>query len=200
MPKNELVSLALVFSEPRHAYAINNIVREIDLENWARISQPSLYGALSRLEREGCVAVEREKVGAMPERKVYAITERGKERLAEELTRAVRTVEHPDDPFYLAMMFAFGLDSGELRGLLGERIERLEAVFKHLENEYIHVECHGARNAAIMIGASMKHVRVEIDMTREFVALLDQDPDFYRERFHEMFRGMGSAGGKEEKE
>ena len=75
MAKNELVSLALIYSKPIHGYAINSIIKNMGLEHWAKISAASLYNTLARLVKQDCVTVVKEKVGKMPARKVYTITE-----------------------------------------------------------------------------------------------------------------------------
>ena len=55
MAKNELVSLGLIYHQPMHAYAINAVIKEMNLEHWAKISPASIYNALSRLEKNGSV-------------------------------------------------------------------------------------------------------------------------------------------------
>lgn len=45
----------------------------------------------------------------MPERKVYAITEKGKQRLLEELRENMLAPSAGDDTFALAMCFGFGM-------------------------------------------------------------------------------------------
>lgn len=61
------------------------------------------------MESDGCVEVSAEKVGNMPERKVYAITEKGKQRLLEELRENMLAPSAGDDTFALAMCFGFGM-------------------------------------------------------------------------------------------
>ncbi len=179
MSKNELISLALIYSEPRHAYGINSIVKAMNLEHWGRISPASIYNALSRLSDAGCVDVTTEKVGNMPERKVYSITERGKERLRDELRQALGQAEMGENPFYLAMSFAFGLRADETIALLQQRISHLETGLRHMECKRSHLEEVGARQAEIILDGGMDHMRVEMKTIERLIEMLRDDPDFY---------------------
>lgn len=192
MSKNELISLALIYSEPRHAYGLNTIIREMNLEHWARISPASIYNALNRLADAGCVEVETEKVGNMPERKVYSITNSGKERLRNELRRALAQPEMGENPFYLAVSFAFGLRADETIALLQQRIRHLEIGLQHMEREGIHLEDVGARQAKIILEGGMDHMRVEIKTIGRLIEMLRDDPDFYEREVTRQLREINS--------
>jgi DNA-binding PadR family transcriptional regulator len=188
MPKNELISLALIFSEPRHAYALNAIIKEMELEHWAHISQASIYNALNRLEHAQCVKVTTERVGNNPERRVYHITDAGKERLRQELREALLATEPCDNPFYLAANFAIGLQAEELLRLLEERVERLRDVLSHLSEQLLHVREHQSEPAALMLEAGMRHVEVEIALAGRLVDLVRGNPHWYEQKLPEQLR------------
>lgn len=194
MPKNELISLALVYSEPRHAYALNSIIKEMNLEHWAHISQASIYSALNRLADAQCVDVATEKVGNMPERKVYSITDTGKGRLREELTQALLSSTMGDNPFYLAMAFAFGMSAEELIELLEERITHLETGTMHMRGQLGHLKDVGARQAEIMVGAGIAHMEIEVRTAQQFIGLLRSDPDFYEREVTSHLREIDAQG------
>ena len=179
MAKNDLVSLALVYHEPLHAYAINTIIKEMGLEYWAYISPASIYNTLSRLEKIGCVDVTTERVGKMPERKVYQITPKGKERLLDEIKEALLSSGLGDNPFYLAVMFAYGITSNEAISILHERIENLEKVLEHVSQEYEQLKKMNGYSGMIITKAGTKHIQAEIEAANEFIELLKTKPDFY---------------------
>ncbi len=193
MSKNELLSLALIYGEPRHAYALNAIIKEVCLEHWAHISQASIYNTLNRLAEARCVEVSTERVGNNPERKVYSITETGRERLRQELREALVTPTMGDNPFYLAVMFTFGLPVEEVIALLEQRIERLEGALEHMARERVHLEEVGAKQAVIMLDAAAGHVRVESDAARRFMDLLRAEPGFYEETVTRQLREMHNS-------
>jgi len=179
--KNELVSLALLYDAPKHAYALNAIIKDIGLEHWARISRASIYSTLSRLEKAGCVRVAVRRVGKMPPRKEYAITARGKRRLHDELAAALRSGPDPESPFPLAVSFLFGMPAREAIEHCSARIAGLRGVLKHLEEEHADYEGCEVQVALIVIRAARKHIRVEIDSTQELITLLRKRPKYYDE-------------------
>ncbi len=179
MAKNELVSLALVYHEPMHAYAINAIIKEMGLEHWAYISPASIYNTLSRLAKIKCVHVSTEKVGNMPERKVYTITKKGKEKFAEELKGALLSTTTGDNPFYLAVPFAYGIEAKDAIPIIQQRIENLKSAYEHVTNEYKELEEYKSYSGMIITKAGIKHIQVEIDAAKEFIELLKTNPDFY---------------------
>jgi DNA-binding PadR family transcriptional regulator len=81
MATNEVV-LALLRSGPAHGYDLKR-----DHDEWFADSRPlafgQIYATLNRLEREGLVQVVETRSESGPERTVYALDERGEERLRE---------------------------------------------------------------------------------------------------------------------
>lgn len=190
MAKNDLVSLALVYNEPLHAYAINAIIKEMGLEYWAHISSASIYNTFSRLEKVGCVAVSTEKVGNMPERKVYQITEKGKNKLLDELKGALLTPDMGDNPFYLAIAFAYGITAKEAVPILEERIEQLKNMVDHVTHEYKQLKELNGYSGMIITKAARKHIEIEIETAKEFIELLETKPGYYTDDLKNMINEM----------
>lgn len=190
MAKNDLVSLALVYNEPLHAYAINAIIKEMGLEYWAHISSASIYSTLSRLQKVGCVDVSTEKVGNMPERKVYQITEKGRNKLLDELKDALLTPDTGDNPFYLAIAFAYGITAKEAVPILKERIERLKIMIDHVTHEYEQLKEINGYSGMIITKAAKKHIEIEVETAKEFIELLESNPVYYTDDLKNMINEM----------
>ncbi len=190
VPKNDLVSLALVYNEPLHAYAINAIIKEMGLEYWAHISSASIYSTLSRLQKVGCVAVSSEKVGNMPERKVYQITDKGKNKLLDELKSAILTPDMGDNPFYLAIVFAQGITATEAVPILKDRIKQLEIMVEHVTHEYEQLKEIKGYSGMIITKAAKKHIEIEIETAKEFIELLETNPGYYTDDLKNMINEM----------
>jgi len=83
LPLSEATYYILVaLDEPLHGYAIMQKVEAIS-EGTVAIGPGTLYGAFSTLEKQGLIAMVKEEA----RRKYYALTERGREVLAEQLRR-----------------------------------------------------------------------------------------------------------------
>ena len=190
MAKNDMVCLGLVYSQPCHTYALDAFIKDMGLEEWASISRASIYNTLKRLESEGCVTVTPEKVGNMPERKVYAITEKGRQRLLEELRENMLLPSSGDNLLFLAMTFNFGISADEAIEILERRIENLSNELEKIETVYEESEKWNVYHSMIMINAGRKYLELDIETTKEFIRLLKEVPDYYNANLTEIYRSM----------
>ncbi|QMU80017.1 helix-turn-helix transcriptional regulator [Streptacidiphilus sp. PB12-B1b] len=86
MQEPTVLLLTALADEPRHGYALIQEVAEIS-GGRVRLRAGTLYGALDRLLQEGVVRVERDEVIDGRARRVYALTDQGREALAAEAAR-----------------------------------------------------------------------------------------------------------------
>ncbi len=92
----DLVLLGIVSEQPCSAYDIQKNVEYRNLSKWVKISSPSIYKNVLRLEQKGYLKSEIMREGKMPEKAVYTITPSGKEHfvslMKETATRAVNVL------------------------------------------------------------------------------------------------------------
>jgi len=175
-PKNELAALGLVNREPMHGYRLNQTIQQMGLEQWANLSQSSIYNALGRLAEQGAVTVSTEREGKAPERTVYHIAAKGREMLADLLRQALSYVGPEDRLFYLAVAFMEVLPEEEIVRILEGRKERLEEYLdKHRcmseeEGDPLHVR--------MMTKAGCSHMEVETGFCAELIGLLRERPGY----------------------
>jgi transcriptional regulator len=82
----EMIVLRTLAWGPQHGYGISQIIRQGSGEV-LQAEAGSLYPALHRLERQGCVTGEWKQSDNNQRVKVYRLTARGRKRLAEEHSR-----------------------------------------------------------------------------------------------------------------
>jgi len=80
MKNTELAILTLIAQQPRHGYEIEQVIEERGMRDWTEVGFSSIYYLLKKLEKDNLIEgyVERH-VGQGPARKVYRITESGRE-------------------------------------------------------------------------------------------------------------------------
>lgn len=83
--KNEidLVILGILMGAPLHGYMIKQAIEGSYGDRYFKMSNSALYPALARLESEGCIEGKRELQEAVPDKKVYHITDAGRKKLVE---------------------------------------------------------------------------------------------------------------------
>ncbi len=77
MSNLDLVILGLLRESPRHGYEIYSITSRNGMDRWLKVKKPSVYKALNRLEDQGYIIGEYEKLENHPPRKIYKINASG---------------------------------------------------------------------------------------------------------------------------
>lgn len=82
--------------KPTHGYEIQRFIQLSGADQWAKVQSGSIYYALTKLEKEKSIKVLREERTGSRVRKIFEITERGREELkhemAEELGKPISAV------------------------------------------------------------------------------------------------------------
>jgi DNA-binding PadR family transcriptional regulator len=108
---------------PMHGHQMRLQAAEDRTEQWTEIKPGALYGALTRLAREGLVAEVRiEREGSYPERTVYDITPDGRRALHALHDQMLRAVARSTDPFDLALAHAGAVTEETLREIVTARL------------------------------------------------------------------------------
>jgi DNA-binding PadR family transcriptional regulator len=133
--------LAILHRGEATGYEIKKESMEGDYRYFIDASYGSIYPALARLAAEGLVTVREEAQSGRPSRKVYAITEAGREALVDALSEP----PGPDifrSRFLLVAKFAAELPAPVVRAAVEERKRHLAEEIAHLER--IGSECPNA--------------------------------------------------------
>jgi DNA-binding PadR family transcriptional regulator len=95
--------LALLSLEPRHGYDLKNAFETLLGGTWP-LNIGQVYTTLSRLERDDLVESEVVPQELLPDRKVYAITEKGREALAQWLRQPASDSIRLKDEFFIKLL------------------------------------------------------------------------------------------------
>jgi DNA-binding PadR family transcriptional regulator len=118
--------LCLGFLSLRNAtgYEIKKDVEEGLFSHFIDASFGSIYPALSQLSADGCVTVEEMEQTGKPDKKVYAITERGREVLAKSMVELPGKDKYKSD-FLFHMLFQQLLSDGQLIAAIDKQLSDL---------------------------------------------------------------------------
>lgn len=132
--------LGLLMQGEKHGY---ELIREMDsrgMLRWTRASKVAIYKALARLEEEGCLTSWTEKEGSQPEKRVYAITSEGEDRLKDQVYALCASQEPLRFEASVGMAFIDHLSGDEAQEALEKRRHYLEVQAKRLDDELEIVE------------------------------------------------------------
>jgi DNA-binding PadR family transcriptional regulator len=133
-----LIVLWLLFQEPMHVYRMQKLIEHQGKDRVVNVrSRASLYQTIERLVRLGLVVVHETVSGdGVPDRIVYAITERGREAAREWLRTMLRTTggEYPE--FLAAVSVLFGLEPDDACEQLELRAAAIAAELGDTESQF----------------------------------------------------------------
>jgi DNA-binding PadR family transcriptional regulator len=160
----ELLLLGLLSGSAMHGYQLNEVI-ETRFPRLAGLKPSTAYSGLERLAQRGLVTVTTERVGRRPERRVYALTEAGRERFLELLRQNLRSADLPGYPGEHGLLFARALPAAEVRDLLALRRDATAARLPELERLR---DGHPAGSPGrLMADHALAHARTEINWLDE---------------------------------
>jgi len=124
MIEQELILLGLLRQSPKHGYEIKLKVREI-LSLFAGIQLKSIYYPLRILEKKNLLTKRRDKLGSRPERFVYCLTDKGRQRFEMLLNKNLLDFKRPQFTLDLSLYFLSFLEPVMARRRLKKRLEIL---------------------------------------------------------------------------
>src|SRR5438309_6913753 len=105
------------------------------MHDWAEVGRASVYQALRRLEREGCVSGKEQGGGGGPERRVYRISRVGRNRLRRGLAERFGLGPGGSGEGPLALGLGHLVGREELKRGILEREEALDAARSSIEED-----------------------------------------------------------------
>lgn len=127
MIEQELLLLGLLRQAPKHGYEIKVKVREI-LSLFAGVELKSIYYPLKILEKKGLLTKQAGKKGRRPERFVYCLTDKGKERFELLLSKNLLNFKRPQFTLDLSLYFLSYLPVNLARRRLAARLSILKKI------------------------------------------------------------------------
>jgi DNA-binding PadR family transcriptional regulator len=117
-----LAVMGFLEERPRHPYDVAFTMQQRHMDAHIKLSLGTLYHTFEQLQRLGWVApTETERAGRRPERTVYALTPRGRERFQERLRELIAQPANEYSSFEAGLAFIHHLPRSEAVALLRQR-------------------------------------------------------------------------------
>lgn len=135
----DLIVLGMLKQEPLSAYDIQKLVEYRNISKWVKISTPSIYKKVIQLEEKGYIKGNTVKVGKMPEKSVYSLTDSGVKEFEELM------LEIASNPIHLfldfnAVIVNLNNISSDKQKLCIEKIENKVKCLKNYLEENINIK------------------------------------------------------------
>jgi DNA-binding PadR family transcriptional regulator len=133
MTNAELAILSLIAEQPRHGYDLEQIIEARGMREWTEIGFSSIYYLLNKLEDGGLVESQlRQTEGKGPARKIYRITQIGRQALIERALAALSAPQSGSSPFLLGLANYPLIPREQLLDALNSYVARLGDRVRHI--------------------------------------------------------------------
>lgn len=102
MNQSALILLGLLQNKPMHGYDIEQTIKDSGMRHWAQIGTSTIFATLNRLAEKGLLDIREERQGNRPIRKVFHLTNKGRDALRSELEKGL----HSSSPLYSSRITA----------------------------------------------------------------------------------------------
>lgn len=150
LTKPAVFLLGIIDEKPVNAYEIIKKLKQMNIRNWISFPDSTVYITLRNLEKkdyiEGCI----EKIGKMPDRTVYNLTEDGKVVFLEALREMLLNFDSDTNAFSIAALYMHVFSSGERMKLLVKRLSMLAKLQDEMQKQLEEAERNNLSNVYIV--------------------------------------------------
>ncbi|MFA4988273.1 MAG: PadR family transcriptional regulator [Candidatus Omnitrophota bacterium] len=132
MIEQEFILLGLLRQSPKHGYEIKVKIKQI-LSLFAGVNLKSIYYPLRVLESKGLLDKHIDKKGNRPEKLVYCLTHKGRERFEELLNKSLLDFKRPQFTLDLSLYFLDYLKPALSRRRLAARLTILNKISSSIQ-------------------------------------------------------------------
>jgi len=168
MIEQELLLLGLLRESPKHGYDIKIKIKEI-LSLFAGIELKSIYYPLGILEKRGLIEKRTSKPGRRPQRIVYCLTPKGRERFDELLSRSFLDFKRPQFSLDLSLYLLHYMRPELARRRMRARLSILKKISTGLKQM---IRARGERKSPSLsriLEHNLKMLEAESDFLQELI-------------------------------
>ncbi|GAX89421.1 PadR family transcriptional regulator [Effusibacillus lacus] len=165
-----LLILGLLSEHDLHPYEVLQILKTRQVHDYIKVNYGTLYYAFDQMEKNGWIAVkeviQEEK---RPEKRVYRITETGREEFRKLLHKAFRSEAKIFHPLYPALMNGHLANTEEVAAAMEWRLQIARKNVEFLRELYRCKSCGHPYGVVMLIKNALMHSETELAWLEEFL-------------------------------
>lgn len=127
LSKPATLLLGIIYEKPLNAYEITKLLAYMNIKWWFNIADSTVYTTLKNLKKRGLIEGTIERIGNMPDRTIYSLTEKGKDELKETIKESILQFSYDTNIFTIAAFVMDILETEEKKELLEKRLGILQS-------------------------------------------------------------------------
>lgn len=172
----EAAILGLLYEEPQYGYQLEKTIEGWGMRNWTQIGFSSIYYVLKKLEKKELVESKLEKVEGKPSRKVFTITDPGRQAMKEKLKDLLSWNKKLISPFDLGLAYLNYLEPQEVIGCLENYLESAQGRIKFLESSVkMQEELNAPYYVVALFSRPLKSLKTEMAWVEEFIEKIKKE-------------------------
>ena len=152
--------LGLLAQEPRHGYDLRNAFETLLGGTWP-LNIGQVYTTLSRLERDGFVESQVIPQELLPDRKVYSLTQEGKDELEQWLEEPTQGTIRLKDEFFIKLLILQMVDSSDPTNLIRRQRQVYMQNLAQLTN--LLSDTNLDPSTTLLVEGAILHVEADLD-------------------------------------
>lgn len=166
-----LLLLGVLMVQRQHGYQINDFIERCGV---TAMKKPTAYAILDRLTAAGYIGVATEQAGNRPPRKVYTITDTGRELFRHLLEKNVAMADEPIADGDIGLMFLDHLPRAEALICLRERLDQLDARLAARAHPALPPD-HGHLSVALVLAHQVARLRADREWLSATIERLEHE-------------------------
>ena len=178
LTKPAVLLLGIIYKKPLNAYEITKMLDHMNIKWWFNVADSTVYATLKTLKNKELIEGTIEKVGNMPDRTIYSLTDKGKDELRENIRQSILHFDYDTNIFTIAAFFIDILEKEEKKNLLEERLSILQSYLSGIrkqDNELWEQEVPAAHVANLR--RMMDIINAEISGTKRLLSVCGRGRD-----------------------
>lgn len=135
LSKPATMLLGLIYEKPLNAYEIIKRLDHMNVKWWFHIADSTVYSTLKALEKKGLLSGTSEKIGNMPDRTVYHLSDQGRAAFEETLRTSILQFDYDTNIFSIAAFFLNAFPPQQQQELLQKRLALLQKYREGIEKQ-----------------------------------------------------------------
>ena len=135
LSKPATMLLGFLYEKPLNAYEIIKLLNYMNVKWWFHIADSTVYSTLKTLEKKEFISGTTKKVGNMPDRTVYKLSDKGKIEFVNTLKASILQFNYDTNIFSIAAFFLSIFSPDKQQELLQERLTILQKYRAGIEKQ-----------------------------------------------------------------
>jgi DNA-binding PadR family transcriptional regulator len=172
----EAAILGLLYEEPQYGYQLEKTIESWNMRNWAPIGFSSIYYVLKKLEKKELVESRLENVEGKPSRKVFTITQLGRQTMEEKVRDLISWNKKLISPFDLGVAYLNYLEPQEVIDCLENYMQSAQGRIKFLKSSVkTQEELSAPYHVVALFSRPLAQLKTEMRWVEEFIEKIKKE-------------------------